>query len=76
MEAGEREIKQAFEEVTTRNVNTTVAFTQDTRKLFRELEEKVNALQAQVVSQAALLNQFRVQLAGVQTKLFSGGTVE
>lgn len=74
METGEREMKQAFEEVTTRNVNTTVAFTQDTRKLFRELEEKVNALQAQVVSQAALLNQFRVQLAGVQTKLFSGGT--
>jgi hypothetical protein len=74
MEAGELELKQAFEEVTTRNVQTTVDFTQDTRKLFRELEQKVFALQSQVVAQSELLNQFRVQLAGVQTKLFSGGT--
>jgi hypothetical protein len=74
MESGELEMKQAFEEVTTRNVKTTVEFTQDTRKLFRELEEKVFALQNKVVAQEALLNQFRVQLAGVQTKLFSGGT--
>ena len=73
-EAGQREMSQIFEETTTRNVKTSVEFAQSTRKIVREMEAKVLALQAQVVSQGQLLNQFRIQLAGVQTKLFSGGT--
>ena len=74
MEAGEKEIKKAFEEVTTRNVLTGIEYTKETRKLFRNLEEKVDRLQNQVVAQGELLNQFRIQLAAVQTKLFSGGS--
>ena len=75
MEAGEKEVKQIFEENITRNVKRTVEFTQETRVLFRELEEQVTSLQNQVIAQKALLEQFRIQLAGVQTKLFSGGTM-
>lgn len=74
MKAGGLELAQVFEQTTTNNVKATVEFTQQTRKMFRELETKVNALQSQVIAQRELLNQFRIQLAGVQTKLFSGGT--
>lgn len=74
MEAGEKEIKQAFEEVTTRNVQTCIEYSKETRALFRQLEEKVDRLQNQVIAQGELLTQFRIQLASVQTKLFSGGS--
>ena len=74
MEAGEFENRKAFEEVTTKNVKTGVDYSTDTRKLFRELEKKVEILENIVRSQSAIIEQFKIQLAGVQTKLFSGGT--
>ena len=74
MEAGEFENRKAFEEVTTKNVKTGVDYSTDTRKLFRELEKKVEILESMVRSQSVIIEQFKIQLAGVQTKLFSGGT--
>jgi len=74
MESGEHENRKAFEEVTTKNVKTGVDYSTDTRKLFRELEKKVEILEGIVRNQNTTIEQFRLQLAGVQTKLFSGGT--
>ena len=67
-------MSKIFEDTTTKNVKTGIDFTQETRRLFRELEEKVRKLENTIQVQQELLNQFRIQLAGVQTKLFSGGT--
>lgn len=74
MSAGELEVMKAMEDVSVRNAKTTIAFAEETRKLARQTEEKFKALQAQVIAQEALLNQFRIQLASIQTKVFSGGT--
>ena len=40
MEPGEFEFRKAFEETTIRNMRTIVEFSQDTRKLVRELQEE------------------------------------
>ena len=65
---------KAMEDVSVRNAKATVAFAEETRKITRETQENFKALQAQVVAQGELLNQFRIQLASLQTKVFSGGT--
>lgn len=75
LEAGEREVKKALEEVQVRNITTIVAFVEASRKLILEQQVKIDSLNAQVIAQANLLNEFRVQLAHLQTKVFSGGSV-
>jgi len=74
MEAGEKEVKKALEEVQVRNITTIVAFVEDSRKLILAQQIKIDSLNAQIVAQAELLNQFRVQLAHLQTRVFSGGS--
>ena len=74
MEAGQLEIQKGLEEVQVRNINAIIDYTRKSRDMVLAQDEKIKALNAQIQAQAALLNQFRIQLAGVQTKLFSGGT--
>ena len=74
MEAGELEVKKALEEVQVRNIKSVVEFTQKSRDLVLAQNEKINALNAQLYAQQELLNQFRIQLAGLQTKVYSGGS--
>ena len=73
-ESGEREMKKAFEEVTTRNVKTMIAYSKDTREIVRSLEEKVALLEEYNRNQTIIIEALKKQLASVQTKLFSGGT--
>jgi len=73
-QSGEKELKKAFEEVTTRNVMTVIAYSKETRRELREMREKIFSLEAELRAQKAQIEQFKIQLAGVQTKLFSGGT--
>lgn len=75
MEAGEREIKKALEEVQVRNINAVVDFTQKSREMVLEQNRKIDSLNSQVQSQAVLLSEFKTQLAFIQTKVFSGGTL-
>lgn len=75
MEAGEREVKKALEEVQVRNITAVVDFTQKSRTMILDQDKKIDSLNSQVQAQAALLNEFRTQLAHVQTKVFSGGSV-
>lgn len=73
-ESGEKEAKKAFEEVTTRNVKTMIAYSKDTRELVRTLEDKITLLEGISRNQIEIINALKVQLAQVQTKLFAGGT--
>ena len=74
MEAGEKEIKKALEEVQVRNITTIISFVEASRQLILAQQVKIDSLNAQIVAQSELLNQFRVQLAHLQTKVFSGGS--
>ena len=72
MAPGEKELRQTFEETTTKNVRTVIDFTQDTRKMFRELEEKVERLQRQAIVQNETISRLTTQLAYVQAKVHDG----
>lgn len=74
LDPGELELRKIFEDVTTKNVRTIIEFTQDTRKLFRELSDVVDNLRKQLDVQNKTIAQLRLELTNVQTKLFSGGT--
>ena len=74
MEAGEKEVKKALEEVQVRNITTIVSFVEASRQLILAQQVKIDSLNTQLIAQAELLNQFRVQLAYLQTKVFSGGS--
>ena len=74
MEPGEYENRKAFEEVTTKNVKTMIGFSEDTRELIRNFEERMIKLESILRQQNVELSNFRLQLAGVQAKLFNGGT--
>lgn len=75
MEAGELEIKKALEEVQVRNITTIIDFTQKSREMVLEQNIKIESLNSQIQAQQLLLNEFRIQLAHLQTKVFSGGSV-
>lgn len=72
--AGEIEIRKAFEETAVRNIQAVIAFSNETRKLVKLLEDKITFLTNDLISQKAAHEQTKKQLAHVQTKLFAGGT--
>lgn len=74
LEAGEREVKKALEEVQVRNITTIIKFVEDSRQLILAQQAKIDSLNSQVQAQSALLGEFRIQLAHLQTKVFSGGS--
>lgn len=74
MEAGEKELRKVFEDVTTRNVTAVVDHSNETRKLIRELEDKIKSLENMVLNQQQLVAEMRSQLAFVQAKIYAGGT--
>ena len=70
----DKELREAFEETTRRNITAVIEHGNETRKIVRELEEKVQFLQNAVHSRDEDIKQLRIQLVSIQTKLFSGGT--
>lgn len=74
MEAGELEIKKAFEEVTTKNVRTIQDYTTETRNLVRVLEESVKQLKNMIAQRDVDLASIKQQLSLIQAKQYSGGT--
>lgn len=74
MEAGEKELRKVFEEVTTRNVNTIKDYTTDTRNLVRDLENEVKQLKKLVMSRDEEFRGLQAQIANIQQKLYSSGT--
>lgn len=74
MEAGEKELREAFECTTTKNVKTILEYSRETRELTRKLEEKVIRLEGIIRNQDTDLQALRQQLATIQTIVFSRGT--
>lgn len=75
METGELQMRQAFEEVATKNINTISEYTRETRTLVRTLEERVHELKNMVAQRDKDIGELRQQLSLVQAKLYAGGTV-
>lgn len=74
VEAGDLELMAAFEETITRNVTTIQEYTKETRKLVRELENRVKQLKDLVVQKDTEVKELRQQVSLLQGKLYAGGT--
>ena len=74
MEAGEREMRKAFEQVTTNNVRTVIDYSKTTRELVRESGKKVEHMEKLLQEQNKTIAQLRQQLAVVQGKLYANGS--
>ena len=74
MEPGEKELKLAFEQTTTNNVRAMLEHGNETRRLLRELEERISLLEGIIRQQDTKFETIRSQLASIQQKVFSGGT--
>ena len=75
METGEKELREAFEQTTTRNVKAVVDHSNETRRLIRQLEENIKRFQNIVLNRERDIELLKKQLANVQTIVFSKGTV-
>ena len=75
VQAGDREAIRASEEVQVRNLTSIAEFSQDTRKMVREVDNVVTALQNKMIAMSAQLDQQRKQLAALQQQFYSKGTV-
>ena len=73
MEAGDLEIKKAFEDTITKNIKTVIAYTTETRDLLRKIEEKITTQRKALLVANESINSLRLQLVQVQAKLYSIG---
>ena len=71
---GEVEKVKASEEVTRRNVQMILDYTNETRKMLLELRELFDALQNNVMNLRGDVSELRRQLAFLQQKAAAGGT--
>lgn len=74
MEAGEKELRKAFEEVTKGNVQAAVAHANETRKLLREVQEENQRLNNNIEMLRKHLEQTRIIMVQALQAKFSGGT--
>lgn len=74
LESGELELRKVFEEVTTRNVNACVDYSNKTREIVRELELKISHLEKIMTSKDLIIQQMKEQISLLQQKLYNGGT--
>ena len=74
MAAGDKEVLEVFQEVTTRNVKAVVAHSNQTRDMVRELENKIKSLDGLVRQYDEKIDMLQKQIVVLQTKLYSGGT--
>ena len=75
MEAGELEMRKAFEEVTTRNVQAAINYSNETRKIVRQLEEKILHLERLAQAKDKEIAEMRQQISVIQQKLYTGWSV-
>lgn len=74
MAAGDKELFQAFEETTRRNIQAAVVFSNETRRIVREMEQKIERIETLLLSKDAELKQIHTMLSALQTRVFAGGT--
>ncbi len=71
----EKELREAFEQVTTTNVKAILEHANKTRTMLREAEKRIDLLQVIINGQNKKIDQLRIQLSAVQAKVYKGGTV-
>lgn len=75
IQAGEKEIVLASEEVQTRNITSMMIFGNETRKMIKECVVIINALQNRMISQKTEIDELRRQLSILQGEFYKRGTV-
>jgi hypothetical protein len=71
--AGEKELKQAFEEVQNRNIETVIAFTQATREIMRDQQDRMGQLERNMAELIRQMGQLNTQMNLVQARLYQAG---
>ena len=70
----EIDLYRVFENTTKRNVEAVVTHSNKTRELVRGLENEVKILDERIREQDKTIQNLRLQLSNIQTKVYSGGT--
>jgi len=74
MEAGERELRKAFEDVSNRNIKAILEHGNKTRKIVREVEAKVDKLEDTIRNFDDKIKVLEKLLSNIQQKVYVGGT--
>jgi predicted RNase H-like nuclease (RuvC/YqgF family) len=74
MEAGERELRKAFEDVTTGNVRTMIDYCTKTREMVQKSKEDVQELKRMLAQRDEDVVELRRQLGILQGKIYQYGT--
>ena len=74
MDETDKEMRLGFESVTRNNVQACIAHNNETRIMVRAVEARMDKMENNLLALQENIKQFRVQLAGVQTQLYKGGT--
>ena len=74
MESGEKEMRLAFEQVTTNNVNAILNHGNTTRKIVKEMMERMDRQDSTINALNKRIDAQQQQITVLQAKLFAGGT--
>lgn len=74
MASGDVETNKAIEETIRRNIESVIAFSNETRQIVRGLEEKVKRMEDQLRNKENEVQQLRNMVAAMQAKVYVGGT--
>ena len=74
MEAGEFELRKAFEDVIRQNIQTIIQYTTETRTLLREAQKSLDELKRMIATRDTDILQLRQQVAILQSKIYQNGT--
>ena len=66
----DKQMRQAFEEVTTRNVNSVVEFSKGTRKVAKEAQDNTNGLKSLVIEMQKDLVSLQQAVAQLRAKIY------
>jgi len=75
MESGEKELRKVFEEVTTNNVKAILEHGNTTRKIVRDLEDRIRQQDNLLQQYEQRMQTIQNQITLLQSRVFSGGTV-
>lgn len=74
MEPGEKELRKIFEDTTINNIKAIIAYNEQTQKLVKILEDKVQNLDGVTRQYDASIDNLRKQITVLQSKVFKGGS--
>jgi len=76
MEAGEKELRKAFERTTIGNVQMIVNHSNETRRMVKAFETRLQTMENNYMALMELYDKLRIQYALLQQKVSAGGTTD